>query len=285
MEMQQLATGFGFLEAPAWDESEQCLLFADPALGGIWRLAADGTVDCPYPHRRGVGGMAIHADGGIVIAGKTLAWKRGEETYRFADAPPGLTRFNDLTTDPEGRVYVGSIDMEPEGTDNPRTPGFLHRVDLDGTVTELFGGYQVTNGMKVSRDGTLLYHGDTGHRTVWVYDRAPDGSLSERRPFIAWDDAGPDGMAMASDGTLFVVLVRGGKGQIAVVSPEGAELDRIQVPGPATSCCFGGQDLRTLYVVTGSAVDGSRRDASIFATELPMAGHPVPLARIRPPAQ
>ena len=48
----------------------------------------------------------------------------------------------------------------------------------------------------------------------------------------------------------------------------------------ATSVCFGGADLRDLYIVTGSLGTGSSRAGSIFRCREPVAGVPVPKCRV-----
>ena len=47
-----------------------------------------------------------------------------------------------------------------------------------------------------------------------------------------------------------------------------------------TSVCFGGDDLKDLYVVTGSGGAASDREGSVFRTRVAVAGLPVPEARV-----
>jgi len=50
-----------------------------------------------------------------------------------------------------------------------------------------------------------------------------------------------------------------------------------------TSVCFGGDDLKDLYIVTGSAGSGRADAGSIFRVRAPVAGLPVPPARVALP--
>ena len=111
---------------------------------------------------------------------------------------------------------------------------------------------QLTNGLGVSPDGTRLYHSDTGAHAVWQYDREPDGSIGDRRPLYTWDETGqPDGLAVAEDGSVWVAMASSGR--VSVLAADGALQDEIPVEVPmVTSVCFGGEDRRDLYVVTGS---------------------------------
>jgi gluconolactonase len=71
---------------------------------------------------------------------------------------------------------------------------------------------------------------------------------------------------------------------VVVFDADGKERERIACSLPmVTSVCFGGADLRDLYVVTGSAGSGRPDAGSIFRVRVPVAGLPVPPARVAVP--
>ena len=76
--------------------------------------------------------------------------------------------------------------------------------------------------------------------------------MSAWRPFARVAGGGiPDGLAVAADGSVWVAIADGGC--VIAFEPDGSERTRLPVPLPmVTSVCFGGDDLRDLYVVTGS---------------------------------
>ena len=43
--------------------------------GGVRALAADGKISTIVPKRRGVGGMALHAENGLVIGGRNIIYE------------------------------------------------------------------------------------------------------------------------------------------------------------------------------------------------------------------
>src|SRR5471032_1197494 len=181
IQMHKVAGGYGLVEAPVW--SEDGLLFSDVLNGGVWRLGLDDHVGQVVPKRRGVGGMALHADGGLIVGGRNVAWVGPDgETRVLLDpaAIPGAIGFNDLTTDVAGRVYVGSLAYRVFA--DPPKPGFLHVIDLDGSMRTLSDGVILTNGLGVSPDGKRLYHCDA-RAGVRVYDVAADGSVGPWREF------------------------------------------------------------------------------------------------------
>ena len=47
-----------------------------------------------------------------------------------------------------------------------------------------------------------------------------------------------------------------------------------------TSVCFGGDDLRDLYIVSGSEDSGSEKGGGVYVTRTEVPGLPVPPARV-----
>ncbi len=78
MPWEVLAHGYGLAEAPTIDR-DGTLLFSDVLGGGVYRWDATGNVATTVPKRRGVGGIAVHADGGFVCSGRDLLHVRDGE--------------------------------------------------------------------------------------------------------------------------------------------------------------------------------------------------------------
>lgn len=280
--MQQVATGYGLIEGPVWDPTHG-LYFSDVLNGGVFRLDRGGKVAQVVPKRRGIGGMALHAKGGLVVGGRDIAHVpfdgSAPRTLLALDAIPGATGFNDLTTDRAGRIYVGSLAFKVFGGDPPK-PGFLHVIDLDGAMRTVSDGVLLTNGLGFSPDGARLYHSDARAGIVRVYDVASDGSVGPWREFATLGPGGvPDGLKVASDGSLWVADAHGGR--VVVFNADGTHRTNLAVPLPmVTSVCFGGDDLRDLYVVTGSRGGPSENCGSIFHMRADVPGLALPPARV-----
>lgn len=283
--MERVAEGYGLIEGPVWDPARG-LYFSDALGGGVHRLDRSGTVTVALAKRRGIGGMALHADGGLIVGGRDIAHvdlaSGATRTLLALDAIPGATGFNDLTPDSAGRLYVGSLAFRVFGGETPK-PGHLHLVDLDGTMRTVADGVMLTNGLGFSPDGRRLYHCDARSELVRVYDAAADGTLGPWRTFARMGSGRvPDGMKVASDGSVWVADAHGGR--VAVFNPDGSHRRDLAVPLPmVTSLCFAGDDLRDLYVVTGSRGGPSERCGSIFRTRVDVPGVPLPPARVRLP--
>jgi xylono-1,5-lactonase len=296
--METLATGYTLIEGPLWDPARG-LLFSDVHEGGVYCLAPSGARTTVIEHRRGIGGMVLHERGGLVIGGRNIAYKgpAAEGTLVLLDSERagGGVGFNDLTTDEEGRIYVGSLGASPfdpartlagEGggagevlAQAEQKTGFLHVIDLDGTSRVLAPGIQLTNGLGFSPDGHRLYHSDSRAHMVGVYDLHSDHSVSERRVFARVEPGVPDGLAVAEDGSVWVAVAGGGV--VRVFDADGSERRPIEVPLPmVTSLCFGGDDQRDLFVVTGSTGGPSDHSGTVYRTRVDVPGLAVPLARV-----
>jgi len=100
------------------------------------------------------------------------------------------------------------------------------------------------------------------------------------RQFAALGAEGvPDGLKVASDGSVWVADAHGGR--VVVFDQDGTHWQDMPVPLPmVTSLCFGGDDLRDLYIVTGSRGGPSENCGSIFRTRVDVAGLALPPARV-----
>jgi sugar lactone lactonase YvrE len=287
--MQQLCTGFALTEAPVYEPETGAILFSDAIGGGFYRSTMAGEVDIVVPHRKGIGGAAAHASGGVIVSGRNVALKAGADTIVLLANELGLghSHFNDIGTDSQGRLYAGLVDLDPARLDGSRQRAVLYRIDLDGSATIVDdGGVDASNGIVTSPDGSVLYVADTLISVVWQFDLASDGSLSNRRSFIEWpDDGGPDGLAVDSEGFVWAALHHGMA--VARVDPDGKEQQRIAVPRPTTSVCFGGDDLRTLFVTTAGdhgAGDTAGNTGSVYWTTVEQPGLAVTPCAVQPAA-
>ena len=280
--MEAVATGYGLIEGPVWDPAKG-LYFSDVLNGGVFLLDRKGEVSLAVPKRRGIGGMALHASGGLVLGGRDIIWQSLEDertkVLLSSDVTPEAIGFNDLTTDQAGRIYVGSLAFRVFRQETPR-PGHLHVIDLDGSVRTISEGIMLTNGLGVSPDGKRLYHSDARGGVVRVYDVNGDGSVGPWRQFASLGpDSVADGLKVAADGSVWVADAHGSR--VCVLEPDGSKRKDVPVPLPmVTSLCFGGGDMRDLYIVTGSRGGPSENCGTVFRTRADVAGLPLALARV-----
>lgn len=255
MVFETLASGFGLVEGPTVD-AEGGIVFSDVIGGGVHRLAPDGRVELVVPKRRGVGGIALHADGGLVLSGRDLVHVRAGETRRIFSIPE-LPGWNDLCTDAAGRIYAGALRFAVFDDAAKPVPGECWRIDAAGHGTRLYGDVVHPNGIALSPDERTLYVANSDpERAVWMaYELRPDGSLGPGRVFFdatRWvaDRPGlPDGMAVDRDGNLFAA----GPGGVLVFSPAGKHLGTLDTTRATANCTFGG-DGSTLFITADDSL-------------------------------
>lgn len=279
--MGPLAQGYGLIEGPVWVPGRG-LLFSDVHHGGVFCLDADDEVSAVFEHRRGIGGMALHEAGGMVVGGRNIAYKpfAGGDTVTLLDRDPdhGNVGYNDLTTDEAGRIYAGSLGS-PVFEEGEQEPGNLYLIDLDGSSRIVGRDILLTNGLGFSPDGGTLYHSDSRRQAVYRYSVANGGGLGEKRMFAESDNGAPDGLAVSEDGAVWVAMA-GGSG-VNVYEPDGSLREHIGIPQPmCTSVCFGGDNLDQLYIVTGSPGGAGHREGAVYRIQASVPGLPVPVARI-----
>jgi xylono-1,5-lactonase len=245
-------------EGPTWDAGSQRLYWVDILENRIYRYdpADESTSSWTTPEH--VGFVVVRPDGGLIAGFKSglhhvalnddgsVTASRIDRVDRNRDD----VRFNDATSDAEGRIWactLGGTPEEPLGAYYCYHPGLKRRtVDV---------GYLVANGPALSPDRSLIYTVETsGHprRRKGVYvSRITSGGLEDQRLLIPWDayDSSPDGVVTDGEGNLWLGEFHGNV--LRCFSSEGEEV--VSLPLTAwniTKAVFGGERLDLLYVTS-----------------------------------
>ncbi len=264
-------------ESPMWHPREQVLYYCDIPGRCVNRYdPATGDLS-HWPFDTEVASLAPMLDGGLLLAARDGLWRFDVATGKrtpLVPPPydPQTERFNDGKCDPQGRFWVGTI-YEPR--DAARAA--LYRFHRD-SLTKCADGITTSNGLAWSPDGRTMYWSDTKAHVIHAFDfDAPGGTLSGRRVFcqFALKPAGPtpadyggrpDGAAVDAAGNYWVAMFEGQ--QLLCLSPSGQLLRTVCLPVRCpTMPCFGGADLKTLYITTAR----QNRPADELAAQ-PLAG-------------
>jgi D-xylonolactonase len=265
--MEELASGYGLLEGPMVDLAGG-VYFSDVLGGGVYRWSPEG-VEQIVPKRRGVGGIVLHEDGGLVVTGRDVAHIRDGHTRVLLDID-GVTGFNDLGSAPDGSVYVGSLRFMPFKAEQP-VPGEIWRIPPRGDAAPVAGGVLWANGIGFSPDGAIAYGSDYARRCVLAWDVAADGSLAAPRVFAQMAAGSADGLAVDTQGGVWVAT--GEAGNVLRFRADGSLDRQLDVPGPfVSSLCFGGADMRDVFITTG--------DGKLLRGRSPVPGLPLSAARV-----
>jgi gluconolactonase len=278
---ETLASGYGLVEGPTVDGAGH-LYFSDVLNGGVYRLALDGTsagaVETVVPKRRGVGGLALHADGGIVCSGRDIVHVRDGATRALCTID-GVLGWNDICTDSRGRVYAGALRFAVFDRNAQPVPGEAWRIDAEGEASCLYGDVVHANGIAVSSDDRAVFHSDTRSNRVLVHDLDEDGAVTGSRMIDTSAYGSPDGLALDEAGCVWVAIL-GGFG-LARFTPAGELDQQVDVPSTfVTSVCFGGSDGRDLFVTTADNSDDPLLRGTVFHGRVDIAGAAVHPARV-----
>lgn len=274
-----LVDGLARPEAPCPDGAGGLWFSEIAAACAIMRLDPDGSVHTVCAGRAHVGGIVPHADGGLVASGPTVAVIDRQGVARDVLDADGGWGFNDITTDAVGNVFAGKHAERPQ-MKPPAVEASLWRVGTDSIATHCYDGILMTNGLRVSPDGSRLYHADTLRELVWVSDLDDAGLPQHRRVHYVLRTGMPDGMAIDEAGCVWIAAI--GAGAVVRVAPNGT-MDRVvEVPRSYVSAvCFGGADRREL-IVTAFGGDPYDTDHAgcVLSMGVDVAGFPVPAARV-----
>lgn len=270
-EMTVLAAGFDTLEGPAFDRHGN-LFFVDWVRHSVLRRSPNGKLIEFYNTGGIPAGLAFHPDGSLWVAdegddihGLLRITTDGQASIivdEYAGKP--LNGANDLVFDRHGNVYFS----DPWGSSGENPIGGFYRYTTAGELQQLDTGLAFPNGVALTSDDQYVILGETYRNRLLRYRIAADGTVGPRE---IWAEttlpSGPDGMAFAEDGNLYVA--HHGGGTVDIFAPDGSLAGMIEVPGSSvTNVAFGGLDRKTLVITECDT-------GSVYAVELDVAGQPL----------
>lgn len=284
-------------ESPLWHPDENALYWCDVAGRTLHRLDPASGARASWPFPTEVACCVPALEGGLLLALRSGVWRfdpaSGER--RLVAKPrydASCQRYNDGKADALGRFWCGTIH-------EPRRPADAALYCINrGRTSRRQGGITVSNGLAFSPDGRTMYWADTTSHTVFALDfDAARNELSRQRVFARFaprgpdqplDDYGgrPDGAAVDVQGRYWVAMYEGAR--LACLAPDGSLVREVGLPVRCpTMPCFGGADLRTLYVTSARAGRPTEELAReplagcVLAMRVEVAGLPANYARWR----
>lgn len=258
-------------ESPFWHPLEQMLYWVDIPGRQVRRAKADGSGLQSWAMPTEPGCIAPARSGGLVIAlrdgvYRARTWDGALQLVARFGYDTATTRFNDGKADPVGRFWAGTM-YEPRDARKAE----LYSIDLrhadedDGKPLVQLKAHNgiVANGLAWSPDARTLYWSDSGLHAIFAWDwDARSNDMHGHRVFhefppkpAGWKPGEPgyggrpDGAAVDSQGNYWSAMFEGGR--LLKFSPSGEILAEVAVPVRCpTMPCFGGDDLRTLYVTS-----------------------------------
>ena len=283
-------------ESPFWHPDEAALYWVDIPGKRLHRFHPASAAHLQWQFDTEPGCIAPLAGGQLLLAMRDglFRFDPASAERELICAPPydpSQLRFNDGKADPQGRLWAGTY------FDARNAPAAaLYRWTGDGFET-MASDITVSNGLAFSPDGRTMYWCDTPSHRVMAFDF--DGSLgaiTRPRVFVQFDpkpESGdlsryggrPDGAAVDSEGAYWCAMFEGQR--LMRLAPDGRVLQVVPLPVRCpTMPCFGGADLRTLYVTTASKGRPADERASqplagcVLSLRVDVPGLPVHFARI-----
>jgi len=110
---------------------------------------------------------------------------------------------NDMVVDSRGRAYVGSFGFDFEAM-APFAPGEILLIPPRGPVRRVVEDMAFPNGLVITPDEKTLIVSETFGERLTAFDIAEDGTLTNRRTWAKLDGFTPDGLALDSEGCVWV---------------------------------------------------------------------------------
>lgn len=279
MKLEPFLDGLSFGEGPRWHEGR--LWYSDFYVHQVRRVDEAGHAETVVEVAGRPSGLGWRPDGTMLIVSMT-----DRRLMRFADGKLSVEAelsslapapCNDMVVDGRGRAYVGNFGYDRHAGQSPRTTCLI-RVDPDRSVHEAANGLMFPNGTVITPDGKTMIVGETFAHRLTAFDVAADGTLSNARPWASIDGCYPDGICLDAEGAIWVSDPFGRR--VLRVLEGGRITHSVDLaPRGAYACMLGGQDRRTLYVVTNSGSGpamADKRDGRIetMRVDVPGAGWP-----------
>jgi len=174
-------------------------------------------------------------------------------------------RLNDGKCDAKNRLWIGTMSYTANAN-----AGALYKINADLSYEKMDEPFTVPNGIAWNKENTAMYVVDSMMKKIFRYDfDLEKGTISNKTILIdtSAETGLPDGMTIDEDDNLWVAFWQG-QSVLQFDTGIGKVLTRINTPAfIPTSCCFGGEDLGTMYITSCR-----KHDTTENIEQLPLAG-------------
>ncbi len=280
-------SGLSFGECPRWHEGR--LWYSDFFAHAVCSVSSRGDQRVELAFDGEPGGLGWLPDGRLLFVSRLdrAVFRREADgtAVRHGELTPWATfHANDMVVASNGQAYAGNfgfdLDALADGVldRSAVTNASIVRVDPDGTSCEAAGDLGFPNGTVITEDGATLVVAESMGGRLTAFDRAPDGTLSNRRVWAALEGVAPDGICLCADGSIWVANAVAA--ECLRVAEGGEVLERVATGLRCFACMLGDDDRRTLYLVTApeshaaTAAAAPRGAIERVRTAVPGAGLP-----------
>jgi len=278
------------------DPGRSSLVEMDP--DGRYRYISRGKMQTNGTMPLGNGNLAVCDMFGHRVVEMTT---KGEVVRTLASTYDGkpLDGPNDLVVDSKGGIYFTDPQFTPDAKKNQPGRSVYYRTPKGNVIRVIEPNeFAMPNGILLSPDGKTLYVNNTyddetwwnvnsnKDNFVWAYDVKDDGTVTKGRKFAELfltpevlsrkgKSSGADGMTIDELGNIYVATYMG----IQIFNTKGEFIGIVNFPTYPVSCCFGGEDMKTIYATSYSKVYKIR--TNVKGLKYPPRTQPIPSLNTR----
>jgi len=264
-ELEQIATGFEFVEGPVWHGRDRHLIFSDIVGNTMYRWQEGVGVTVFRQPSNMANGNTYDRNGRLLTCehatSRVVRATRDEQIEVLASHYDGreLNSPNDIVVKRDGMIYF----TDPTSGRSPRwgvprPPDLpfrgVYRLDPNTKdLTLLVDDFSKPNGLCFDLQEQRLFVNDTDRNHIRVFEVQADGTLANGQLWVDLDGDGAgvaDGMKIDRTGTLFCC----GPGGIYVFAPDATCLGILHMPEHTANFAWGDADWQSLYITASTSV-------------------------------
>ena len=263
-ELEQLATGFQFLEGPVWHAQQGCLYFSDIIGNCLYRWTVELGAQVFRKPSNKANGNALDPQGRLLTCehstSRVVRTKPDGQVEILATHFQGqeLNSPNDIIVRRDGSIYFtdpNSGRNNKYGIQRDQQLPFqgVYQLALDGNLTLLEKEIQRPNGLCFSLDEKHLFVNDMTLNNIHVYEIDINGTLQNGKIWAELKIAGKgvaDGMKIDRDGNLYCT----GPGGIHIFASDARYLGIIGMPEQTANLNWGGAENSQLYITASTSL-------------------------------
>jgi gluconolactonase len=263
-QLEELATGFRWIEGLVWMGDAGCLLFQDLPRDRTMRWIEDVGVSIYRSPSGYANGQTRDRQGRLIACShrhrciERVEYDGSVTTLVSSHGGKRLNAPNDVVVKSDGTIWFSdplygiSTDYEG-GRQTSEQPPALYRYDPErDDIRIMADDFDGPNGLAFSPDERRLYVAETGDQTsdnprqyIRVFDVSADGlHLGGGDVFHKIDPGYCDGMRVDEDGNIWSSAADG----VHCIDPSGKLLGKILVPHPVANLVFGGPHKNRLFI-------------------------------------
>lgn len=280
--LEPFLSGLAFPESPRWHQG--ALWFSDFYDHRVCRVTADGRAETVAEVPGQPSGLGWLPDGRLLVVSmndRRLMRLDGGSLVQAADlsalAPAPC---NDMLVDAQGRAYIGNFGFDLQHR-APFAPTSLILVTPDGLARIVADDMHFPNGAVLTPGGRTLIVAESYGQRLTAFDVLDDGALERRRVWAQLEGrgVGPDGICLDADGGVW--LASPVSREVLRVREGGQVTHRVPTANQAVACTLGGEDRKTLFVLTGRVLvtpeqSRAERSGMIYSARVEVAGAGLP---------